>query len=102
MESFENVVDLKNHYINYHGVDENNNFFKELFTRNVNFFPRKCFLCEYCCTNRRYEKKIFHYQQGDRQPIEDKPIKTVKFDKNLQRFCANFNKHSDYYDFFDF
>ena len=83
-ESFENFVDLKNHYINYHGVDENN-FFKKLFTKNINFCPRKYFWCEYFCTSRRDEKNhnfLFHYQPGGRQPIE-KPIKIVKFDKNL-------------------
>ena len=103
-ESFENVVDLKNHYINYHGFDENSYFLKKLFTRNRNVCPRKCFGCDYFCTNRRDEKNhnfLFHYQQGVRQPIEDKPVKIVKFDENLQRFCINFNKHSDHYNFFD-
>ena len=90
-ESFENVVDLKSHYIIYHGVDENNYFLKKRFTRNINFCPRKCFWCDYFCTNRRDEKNhnfLFHYQQGGRQPVEDKPIKIVKFNKNLQQFCV--------------
>ena len=81
--SFENVVDLKNHYINYHGADENNFFQKKLFTRNRNFCPKKCFQYDYFCTNPRDEKNhnfLFHYQQGGRQPTEDKPIKIVKFD----------------------
>ena len=30
---------------------------------------------------------LFHYHLGGRQPIEDKPINTVKFDENLQRIC---------------
>ena len=43
---------------------------------------------------------IFYYQEDGRQPIENKPIKIVKFDENLQQFCVNFNQRSDYYDFF--
>ena len=80
-------------------------FKKKLFTRNINFCPRKCFRCDYLCKNRRDEKNhnfLFHYQQGGWQPTEDKPIKIVKLDEDLQRFCINFNEHSHYYDFFDF
>ena len=43
MESFEKVVDLKNHYINYHSVDETKYFLKKLFTRNRNFCLSKSF-----------------------------------------------------------
>ena len=38
---------------------------------------------------------------GGRQSIEDKPLKKVFFDENLQRYCINFSKHGDYYDFYD-
>ena len=79
-------------------------FFKKLFTRNRNFCLGKCFQCYYFCINRSDEKNhnfLFHYQQGGRELIEDKPIKIVKYDENLQQFYINFNEHSDYYDFFD-
>ena len=103
-ESFQDNVDLQNHYINYHGVDENDYLKKKHFTRNRNFCSRKCFCCDYFCMNRRYENNhnlLFHYQFSGRQSIEGKPIKIIKYDENLQRFCINFNEHSDFYDFFD-
>ena len=103
-ESFGGDIDFQNHYINYHGVDESNNIFKKLSTRNRNFCPRKCFHCNYFCLNKRDEKNhnfLFHYQLGGRQLIEDNPIKIVKYDENLPRFCINLNEHSDFYDFFD-
>ena len=47
MESFEKVIDLKIHYINYHSVDETNYFLKNFFTRNRNFCLSKSFQCDF-------------------------------------------------------
>ena len=44
---------------------------------------------------------VLHYQQCGRLPIEDKPLKKIYFDKTLQKYCTTFDKHSNYYDFFD-
>ena len=71
-----------------HNVDENNYFFKKLFARDNISVHRKCFRCEYFCINRRDVKNhifLTHYQQGGRQPIEDKPLKKNLFDENLKR-----------------
>ena len=65
---------------------------------------RKCFRCDYFRVNNRDEKTytfLSHYQQGGRQPIEDKPLKRTFFDENLQRYCIDFSEHSADYNFYD-
>ena len=47
IKSFEKVIDLKNHYINYHSFYETNYFLKKLFTRNRNFCLSKSFQCDF-------------------------------------------------------
>ena len=103
-KSFEEENFLRDQYVTSHGVDENNYFFKKLFTKDRFFAPRKCFRWEHFCLNRRDEKNhnfLVHYQQGGSRPVEDKPIERKYFDENLQRFCINFSQQGDHYDFFD-
>ena len=103
-QNFNDQSLLKNHYLTFPNVDENNHFFKKLFTEDNAFLPRKCFRCEYFCLNRRDEKNhnfVFHYKQGGRQPAEDKPIQRNFFDQNLQRYCINFANHNAHYNCYD-
>ena len=81
--SFANQHSLKNHYLDFHNVDENNHFFRKLFTKDNVFVPRKYFRRDHFCINRRDEKThnfLSHYQLGGRQPTEDKPLKKAFFD----------------------
>ena len=94
--SFADQQSLKNHSVDFHNVDENNYFFRKLFTRDNVFVPRKCFCCDYFCINRRDKKNhnfLSHYQLGGIQPAEDKPLKKTFFDENLKRYCINFLEH---------
>ena len=91
--SFADQQLLKNHYVDSHNVDENNHFFRKLFTRDSVFVLRKCFHCDHFCINRGDEKKhnfLSHYQLGRRQPTEDKPLKKTLFDENLKSYCILF------------
>ena len=102
--SFEDQNSLREHCVTQHGVDENNYFYKKLFTKDKFFTPKKCFRCEHFCLNRSDEKNhnfLAHYQQGGSRPVEDKPIERRYFDENLQRFCINFSQHGDHYNFSD-
>ena len=75
---FADQQSLKNHYVDFHNVDENNYFFSKLFTRDNIFVPRKCFSCDHFFINRRDQKNhnfLSHYQLGDRQTAEDKPLR---------------------------
>ena len=89
--SFADQQSLKNHYVDFHNIDENNHFVKKLFTRDNVFVPRKCICCNYFYINRRDEKNhnfLSHYHLGGRQPTEDNPLKKIFFDENLKRFIA--------------
>ena len=84
-QSFADQFSLKEHYVTCHNVDENNCFFRELFTRDKFDVPRKYFRCDYFCLNKRDEKNhnfLTHYQMGGRQPIEYKPLKKTFFDEH--------------------
>ena len=102
--SFADQQSLKNHYVDFHNIDENNHFFKKLFTRDDVFVPRKCIRCNYFCINRRDEKNhnfLSHYHLGGRQPTEDNPLKKIFFDENLKRYCINFLQHGSFYNFYN-
>ena len=84
-QSFANQQLLKDHYVEFHNVDENNNCFRKLLTTNNIFVPRKYFCYDYFCINRRDEKNhnfLSHYLLSGRQPIEDKPLGKTFFDEN--------------------
>ena len=74
--SFADQESLKDHYVDLHNVDENNHFFRKLFTRDNVFVLRKCFRCDHFCINRRDGKIITScHITGGRQPTEDKLLK---------------------------
>ena len=102
--SFADQQLLKNHYVDFHKVDENNHFFRKLFTWDRIFILRKCFHCDYFCINRKDKTDhnfLSHYQLGGRHPTEDKPLKKTFFDENLKRYCINFFEHGSFYNFYN-
>ena len=97
-EKFQNAESLKKHYVEYHGVDEENYFYKRLFSRDRFFFPRKCFRCEHLCTSDREEKVhnfLSHYQQ------RGWPFEEDNFRCELAEVRINFADHSDFYSFYN-
>ena len=94
-EKLENVKSLKKHCVEHHGVGEENYFYKRLFCGDRVFCPRKCFRCEHFCANGR-EEKVHNFLS------EDKPLKKIIFDANLQKYCINFADHSNFYNFYNF
>ena len=103
-ENFSSAMDLNKHYDEFHTVDKNNYFFRKLFIRDKAFCPKTCFPCEEFLSDGREEKVynfLKHYQQGDRLPSKDKPIKKTFFDSDTQKYCINFSENRDYYDFYD-
>ena len=87
-----------------HGVDENNYFFRKLFTTDKAFCPKKCFRCEYFCHDGRDEKIhnfLEHYQLGGTLPTEEKPLKKTYFDRDLQKYQITFSELADFYDFYN-
>ena len=80
--TFDNDVDLIEHYESYHKIDPNNTFFQKLFqsSKNCSIF-RKCLRCDGFLTMNDYKKKhdfLKHYNEGEDDLFEDKPIDIEK------------------------
>ena len=69
--------DLKEHYIDFHKVDLDNQFFINLFKRQNNVFsPRKCLRCNEFLLNHRFKVNhdfLVHYGAG-RDAFEEKSL----------------------------
>lgn len=98
-----NKEEVKNHYINFHNVDENNAFFKKIieFRENDVLVGEKCQKCnEFIPTlkYRNYHNFLKHYKDG-KNFEEDKPISIVEIGSNIKKFEIKYSEHSDFYDF---
>ena len=63
--SFADQQSLKNHYVGFHNFDENNHFFRKLFTRDNVFFPRKCFRCDFFAQTEEFDDEMEDDPGGD-------------------------------------
>ena len=112
------IEELKDHYVKYHNVDENNLFFKKLINekkknkKNV-VHRRKCNYCnEFVFLNKADHDFLKHYERGivfgggsvgnSDNAVSDfyKPV-TVTNTGTIRKFEITFKEHSSYYDFFD-
>ena len=104
---------LKEHYLKYHNVDENNLFFKKLIDQKKNkknvIHRRKCNYCnEFVFLNKADHDFLKHYERGivfgadsdDGNGDLDKPV-TITNTGSIRKFEITFKEHSSYYDFFD-
>ena len=103
--NFEDKNSLQSHYIETHGVNSTNWFFKALFKKKnkSKFFVRKCYRCNEIFTSQNQEKNhnfVKHYQKGGQIPIEYKPIET-NIRQTIKNFSMKFDKHQNSYDFAD-
>ena len=98
-----NEEELKNHYINFHNIDENNSFFKKIIeTKNDVLVGERCQKCnEFIPTlkYRNYHNFLNHYIDGKDIQVEDKPISIVEIGSNIRKFEIKYSDHSDFYDF---
>ena len=69
--------DLKEHYMDFHKADQDNQFFIDLFKRQNNVFrPRKCLRRHEFLLNHRFKVNhnfLVHYAAG-RDVFEKKPV----------------------------
>ena len=109
--NFENneIKQLKEHYLKYHNVDENNYFFKKLINQKKNknvIHRRKCNYCnEFVFSNKTDHDFLKHYERGigfDGYADDDvdKPV-TITNAGGIRKLEITFKEHSSYYDFFD-
>ena len=100
---------LKQHYVKFHNVDENNLFFKKLIDQKKNIIHRrKCNYCdEFVFLNKTNHDFLKHYERGlsidfdaDNDGNLDKPVNITNAG-GVKKIEITFKEHSSFYDFFD-
>ena len=101
--SFSVVSELKKHYVEFHGVEQSNSHFLDLFMPDT--LDRKCKKCCLMLNSNRMKKNhmfLYHYNQqqmgGARQRANDLPLNILKRGQ-ITYYSVNFDQHKDYYDF---
>ena len=97
--------ELKEHYVKYHTVDENNIFFKRLIKQKKNIIHRrKCNYCsEFVFLNKASHHFLKHYGRGlsaEGDDDTDRPVNILNVG-DVKKIEITFKEHSSYYDFFD-
>ena len=96
---------LKNHYVNYDAINEDDIFFKDLFLPDT--VDKTCRICRKTFKNCRSKKKhmfLFHYgerQMGGRRPGLSALPQNVLTRGPLTYYSINFEQHKNFYDFFN-
>ena len=100
-----NKLEIEKHYINFHNVDKENNYFKKLLEKNNDVFVgERCSRCDEFIPTAEYKKShnfLKHYKDGKELISDEKPISVVEIGNNIRKYEIKFNEHSSYYDFFN-
>ena len=97
---------LKQHYVEFHKVDQNNLFFKRMIDQKKNIIHRrKCNYCsEFVFINKGYHDFLKHYGRGNVDfnvdAVNDKPVDITNAG-GVKKIEITFKEHSSFYDFFD-
>ena len=97
------VDDIKNHYTNYHKINENNFFFRQLLLNQNGFLNCDCIRCHELITTKNFLAKhnfLKHYIDGGRKPPEFKTIDVIR-NQEVTIHQITFEKHSEEYDFYN-
>ena len=102
----DNAAEVKKHYLDFHNVDPNNQFFKRLFDDSQNNVSRvgQCVRCkELLPTNnsRKSHNFLKHYEAGRSAGFaEEKPI-SISSIRPIKIYKIRFENDSSDYDFFE-
>ena len=105
----DNVEKVKEHYIKFHNVDQNNVFFKKLIYQNNEkvIHRRKCNFCNEFVFLRKAEHDFLkHYERGivfgsgNDNGNKKKPVIVTNLG-SIKKMEITFKEHSSYYDFYD-
>ena len=100
-----NKLELENHYINFHNVDKENNYFKKLLKENNDVFVgERCSKCDEFIPTAEYKKShnfLKHYKDGKEVISDETPISIVEIGNNIRKYEIKYSEHSSYYDFFN-
>ena len=98
-----NVDNIKKHYVLFHKINENNYFFKEMLLNRNGVLNTDCIRCGCFIPTVKHKTRhnfLKHYVDGERKPVELKPIDVVKKDSIIS-FTISYDKYSDEYNFFN-
>ena len=99
--SFSEVSELKTHYVDFHGVDQANSYFLDLFRTDT--LDRKCKKCCMTLNSKRMKKNhmfLYHYSQagGARYRLIDLPLNVLRR-AQIVYYSVNFDQYRNYYNF---
>lgn len=92
---------LKPHYLCYHYINENNYFFRELFSPdNVSKRFDECKLEFKNCRLKKNHNFLLHYQQTGGRGNQQLPLNVLRRCP-ITYFSINYHQHKDFHHFFD-
>ena len=95
--------DVKKKYLDFHNVDQNNQFFIKLFKKQNNVFHgTKCLRCSKFLPSSRFKVNhdfLVHYDAG-RNAVEEKHVSSTNFGE-IRKYDIIFAQHSHDYDFYN-
>ena len=99
---FSVMSELKKHHVEFHGVEQSNSYFLDLFKRDT--LNRKCKKCCLMLNSNRMKKNhmfLYHYNQtgGARNRLNGLPLNFLRREQ-IVYYSVNFDQHRNYYDFF--
>ena len=94
---------VRKHYLDFHNVDRNNQFFKKLFKKRNKFFHgKKCLRCNEFLPSSHYKvihDFFVHYDAG-KNVFEEKPLTYTTLGE-IRKYEITFTQHSLDYDFYN-
>ena len=98
---FSVISELKKHYVDFHGVDDSNPYFLQLF--QLDTLDRKCTKCSVVFGSSRMKKNhmfLYHYNHtGGAKRLNELPLNVLRR-AQIVYYSVNFDQHKNYYDFF--
>ena len=101
--SEDDLAKIEEHYVNYHRINKNNFFFRQLMLNKDALLNIDCIRCQkFIATKKCLSQHNFlkHYVDGEKKPAEFKTI-DIRKDNQIIISNINFEKHSDEYNFYN-
>ena len=99
--TFKDIDVLKSHYQFYHFINQNNYFYRELFSPdNISKRCDECKIESKSCRLKKNHNFLFHYNQVGGSRSQPLPINVLKRGPVIYT-SINFNQHKEFYNFYE-